>query len=55
MRIGINVTNRQNVVSQFFHARSDRKKIAAWKLELNRIHRVFTVGPATSISPSVGR
>ena len=33
----------RNVVSRFFHAKSDKETISGWKIELNRILRVFNV------------
>ena len=33
----------RNRASRFLHARSDKDKIAAWKLELDRILQVFNV------------
>ena len=35
--------SQRNALSRFFHARNDKEKIAAWKLELDRILRVFNV------------
>ena len=37
----------RNCISRFFYARKDKKKITAWKSELNRILRVFTVSSAS--------
>lgn len=34
---------KRNVVSRFFHAKGDKRKIAAWELDLNRILRIFEV------------
>jgi len=34
---------KRNVISRHFHARNDKDKIAAWKLDLNRILQVFNV------------
>jgi hypothetical protein len=35
----------RNVVSRLFYAKGDKETIAGWKTELNRILRVFNVGP----------
>jgi len=35
--------SERNVVSQLFHAKYNKEKIAAWKLDLNRILHVFNV------------
>jgi len=34
---------KRNVVSQHLHAKNDKEKIAAWRLDLNRILQVFNV------------
>ena len=39
---------KRNVVSRHLHARNDKEKIAAWKLDLNRILHVFNVRPTFS-------
>jgi hypothetical protein len=38
---------------RFLHARNDKDKIAAWKLELDRILQVFNVRSATLTWPSL--
>ena len=35
--------NGRNQISRLVHARDDKKKIVAWKLELDRILQVFNV------------
>jgi len=40
---------RRNVVSRHLHAKNDKEKIAAWKLDLNRILHVFNVRPIISV------
>jgi len=34
---------RRNVISRRFHAKGDKKTIAAWKLDLDKILQVFKV------------
>ena len=36
---------KQNVFSRHIHARNDKEKIAAWRLDLTRILQVFNVRP----------
>ena len=38
---------KRNVVSRLFHAKDDKEKIAAWKLDLNQILHVFNVCSVT--------
>ena len=47
--------NGRNQVSRLFRSRNDKDKIAAWKLELNRILRVFNVCSAALVFFSVNR
>ena len=35
--------DKRNVISRHFHAKNDKERIAAWKLDLNRILHVFNV------------
>ena len=35
----------RNVVSRRFHAKDDKKTIAAWRLDLDKILQVFKVRP----------
>ena len=39
---------KRNLLSRFLHAKDDEKLIAAWKLDIDRIRRVFDVGSFTS-------
>ena len=34
---------KRNVILQYLYAKNDKEKIAAWKLDLNRILQVFNV------------
>ena len=34
---------KRNVISRHLHAKNDKDKIAAWRLDLNRILHVFNV------------
>jgi hypothetical protein len=40
--------SKRNVVSRFFRSKGDEKAIAAWRSNLDKIHRVFEVRPTTS-------
>ena len=35
--------SKRNVISQFFHAKDDEQKIAAWKSDLDSIRRALDV------------
>ena len=37
--------SRRNTASRLFHAKNDKEKIAAWRLDLNGILQVFNVCP----------
>ena len=39
---------KRNALSRLFHSKDDREKIAAWRLDLNRILHVFNVRPVTA-------
>ena len=39
----------RNVASRLFHAKNDKDKIAAWRLDLNRILHVFNVSQVSSV------
>ena len=39
---------KRSVVSGLFHSKNDNKRIAAWRLDLNRILHVFKVRPISS-------
>jgi len=39
--------SKRNAISQRYHVKDDKKAIAAWSLDLNRIRRVFDVRPVT--------
>ena len=47
--MNIEKQGRRNVVSRYLHARNDKEKIAAWKLDLNRLLQVFNVSPTVSL------
>ena len=36
---------KRNVISQHLHAKNDKEKIAAWRLDLIRILHIFNVCP----------
>ena len=40
---------KRNVVSRHLHAKNDKERIAAWRLDLNRILHVFNVCPIISV------
>ena len=42
---------KRGVITRHFHARSDKKVVATWRLDLNRIFHVFNVCSVTSIQP----
>jgi hypothetical protein len=39
---------KRNAVSRLFHSKNDKEKIAAWRLDLNRILHVFNVRSISS-------
>ena len=39
---------KRGAISRYFHAKNDKDKIAAWRLELNRILQIFNVRPIVS-------
>ena len=41
---------QRNPISRHLHAKNDKEKIAAWKLELNRILQVFNVCSRSIVS-----
>jgi len=47
--------NGRNAVSRLVHAKNDKEKIAAWKLDLDRILHVFNVRSATSVMTTTKR
>ena len=47
--MNIEKQGKRNAVSRSFHARNDKEKIAAWKLELGRFLQVFNVSPTVSL------
>ena len=44
---------KRNVLSRSFHAKDNKKAIAAWKSDLDQIHRVFEVSPFTFVCASI--
>ena len=42
---------KRGVITRHFHARSDKKVVATWRLDLNRILHVFNVCSVTSVQP----
>jgi hypothetical protein len=40
--------NKRSAVSRLFHSKNDKEKIAAWRLDLNRILHVFNVRSTSS-------
>jgi len=42
---------RRNVISRHYHAKDDKEAIATWRLDLNRVLRVFNVRSAISVWP----
>ena len=42
----------RNYASRLVHAKGDKVKIAAWKLELDRILQVFNVRSLAAFTPS---
>ena len=49
--IQVNIINRgkRNPISRHLHAKNDKERIAAWKLDLVRILQVFNVCPIFSV------
>jgi len=41
--------NKRNVISRRYHAKDDKEAIATWRLDFNRIRRVFDVRPVTPV------
>ena len=41
--------SKRNVISRHFHARNDKDKITAWRLDLDRILQVFNVRSAVTV------
>ena len=39
---------KRNVITRHLHAKNDKERIAAWRLDLNRILHVFNVCPIAS-------
>jgi len=39
----INKEGQRNAITQLLHAKNKKEKIAAWKLDLDKIVRVFNV------------
>ena len=44
---------KRNAISRFFHAKSDKRKIVAWRLNLGGILEVFEVRSFASKRPSL--
>jgi hypothetical protein len=44
---------KRNAASRLFHSKNDKEKIAAWRLDLNRILHVFNVRSITSFLTSL--
>ena len=42
---------RRNVISRHYHAKDDKEAIATWRLDLNRVRRVFNVRSTISVWP----
>ena len=40
---------KRNVVSRLFHSKDDKERIAAWRLDLNRVLHVFNVRSITPL------
>ena len=40
---------KRTLVRQLFHTKNDENAVAGWKLDLDRICRVFTVGSSVSV------
>ena len=47
IRTKVTEQSKRNVVSRLLHAKNDKEKIVAWKLDLNRILHVFNVRSVT--------
>ena len=45
--------SKRNVVSRHLHAKNDKDKIAAWRLDLNRMLHVFNVRSIASVGRSL--
>ena len=45
--------DKRNTVSRLFHSKDDKKAIAAWGLDLNRILHVFNVSSITFLRQSL--
>ena len=45
----VTIRRKCNAISRLFHSRGDKKKIAAWRSDLNRILHIFNVRLATSL------
>ena len=43
----------RNVLSRNFHAKDNKKAIAAWKSDLDQIRRVLNVSPFTCVCMSI--
>ena len=41
--------DKRNTISRHFHSKDDKKAIAAWRLDLDRILHVFNVRSVTSV------
>ena len=41
--------SKRNAISQYFHAKNDKDKIAAWRSDLNRILHIFNVRSIVSV------
>ena len=41
--------SKRNVISRHFHARNDKDKITAWRLDLDRILQVFNVRSTVTV------
>ena len=40
---------KRNVISQHLHAKNDKDKITAWRLDLDRVLQVFNVCPTVTV------
>ena len=45
--------SKRNVISQFFHAKDDEQKIAAWKSDLDSIRRALDVRFFLQVYPTI--
>jgi len=41
--MGVTKQSKRNAIFRHLHAKNDKEKIAAWRLDLNRILHVFNV------------